>query len=127
MAPAERSPGVIAGTVQYGGVGVGAGGVIGAVSAGMNPMTPAAAKGVVFQHAVMLGGCAAVFGATEGMLDGMFGPSLKNKVAAGAASGALLGLKSKSLSGAAFGAGMFAMLQFSWGIGKESYDDGFFR
>ena len=113
----------------YGAMGAGAGGIVGAIQAAYNPISPAAARVVLVSHTAHLGGAAALFGGTQGILETtMGGPSLTNNMIAGAAAGATMGLKTKSFSGAVFGAGFFAFMQFAYGVGGESYNkDGFYN
>ncbi|KAL1520260.1 hypothetical protein AB1Y20_023729 [Prymnesium parvum] len=107
--------------------GIAGGALCGGVEVALNPPQPAVARSVFAHHMSILGVSAAAYAAAESVLDASFGPSLKNQVAAGCFSGTMMGFKTKTLSGAVSGAGLFGVMTFLWGVGRESQNDGFFR
>lgn len=84
---------MLGGLASYGAGGAACGVIVGGVHVvKASNMTNSAAKSVIGHHTAVLGAAAAVFGGTQGFLDNMFGPSMTNNVAAGCASGAVMGV-----------------------------------
>jgi len=123
MAPSELAPGPIHGIVSFGGRGVIAGAFIGAVSTQYTVMSATQARAAVLGHSALCGATFAMYGATEGFLDYAFGPAWHNQVMAGAASGSMLGFKTKTFGGAFRGACLFSLVTFTWTFGKEYVRD----
>lgn len=100
------------------------GGIIGVVSAGFSrPPVGEATLPFVARHSMVgageLAGIAAIFAASDTVLGNVAGRSAMTSAVAGCAAGSLLGIRQGSVVNAAYGCGVFAVLQGSGALSFE--------
>lgn len=125
----SENPGALVNTFSYGGKGVVAGTVMGAVQVAYNP--PPLNAGSAFQnttramglHAAQFGAVCALFGLADSVAVSNLGNTNTAHALAGCAAGSIMGVRTRNPMNAIQGCGAFGLLQIVGRVTAGTMDD----